>query len=77
MYINMAEQVAILTIHQKDSLEGQMYAPYGYFNPVLDANANWIITEQEINESVYPVHEWVKDLPLTDWVGPYVPPVNE
>ena len=70
----MAEQVAILTINQKDSLDGQLVCPDVYFNPTLDANVDWFISVQEIDNSIYPEHDWIKDLTLSDYMGPYVPP---
>ena len=69
----MEQLVAILTIHQKDSLVGQMVCPDGYFNPILDVNENWFISQEEINNSIYAEHEWIKDLPLSVYAGPYVP----
>jgi hypothetical protein len=70
----MSQKVAILTINQKDSLVGQLVCPDVYFNPTLDANVNWFISDEEITSSIYPEHEWVKDLTLSDYVGPYMPP---
>ena len=70
----MVEQVAILTINQKDSLLGQLVCPDVYFNPTLDANVNWFISDEEITGSIYPEHDWIKDLTLSDYVGPYNPP---
>jgi hypothetical protein len=70
----MEELVAILTVHQKDSLIGQLVAPDWYFNPLQDANENWFISSEEIDSSIYAEHEWVKDLTLSIYVGPYVPP---
>ncbi len=64
--------VAKLTIHQKDSLVGQLIQPDWYFGPAIDGDGDWIITQIEINASIYPEHEWVKDLELSEWV----PPVN-
>ena len=70
----MSELVAILTINQKDSLEGQLVCPDVYFNPTLDANQDWFISQEEIDTSIYPEHEWIKDLTLSPYVGPYTPP---
>ena len=70
----MEQLVAILTIHQKDSLVGQLVCPDVYFNPTLDVNQDWFISSQEIDNSIYPEHEWVKDLTLSVYPGPYVPP---
>lgn len=64
--------VGKLTEEQKLLLEGEMVAVHWYFNPVLDGNTppNWVISLQEINGSIYPQNEWVKDLPLIEWVAP-------
>lgn len=64
------ELVAKITIEQKDSLIGQLVQPSLYFNPVQDCDGNWIISEQEINDSIYPEHIWVKDLPKIEWCAP-------
>jgi len=56
--------VALLTIEEKDSLVGQLYAPDSYFNPIQDINNNWIISLGEVNQCVNPEFMWVKELPL-------------
>jgi hypothetical protein len=62
------ELVAPLTINQKDSLIDQLVQPNWYFNPILSGGTEpWIISEQEINDSVYPDHIWIKDLPLVEY----------
>lgn len=69
----MEQLVAILTVNQKDSLVGQLVCPDNYFNPTLDVNENWFISSQEIDNSIYPEHDWIKDLTLSPYAGPYVP----
>lgn len=71
----MAQLVALLTINQKDSLEGQLVSPDGYFNPERDINSDWFISQEEIENSVFPEHDWIKDLVLTEYAGPYPVPV--
>lgn len=66
-------QVAIISPEQYDIVVGQMYNNDSYFNPVMDCNADWIISEQEINQCVNPDFDWIKNLPLIDWCGPYIP----
>ena len=39
--------IAILTQQQKDILIGKTYDGTCYFNPILDLNDNFIISEQE------------------------------
>lgn len=56
--------VGLLTVEQKDLLIGQMYAPDSYFNPIQDANDNWIISVEEMEYCVNPEFMWVKDLEL-------------
>ena len=57
--------IAIITTEQKDSLIGQTYDGVCYFNPIQDLNDNWIISEQEINQSSL---QWLKDLPLSEYL---------
>lgn len=70
----MNEFIAILTTHQKDSLIGELVCEDVFFNPSLDVAENWFISSEEIQTSIYPQHEWVKDLVLVPYTGPYVPP---
>ena len=56
--------IAILTIEQKNSLIGQTYDGVCYFNPIQDLNNNWIISEQEVNQSSL---QWLRDLPLSEY----------
>jgi hypothetical protein len=63
------ELVALLTETQKNELVGQLYAPDSYFNPIQDADGNWIISTQEQEFCTNPEFLWVKDLPLI----PYKP----
>jgi len=56
--------VGLLTVEQKDLLVGQLYAPYSYYNPIQDIDNNWIISVEEIEQTITPEFMWVKDLPL-------------
>lgn len=67
------EKVAIITELQADELRLQLIQPEWYFNPILDCNDNWIITEQEIQASIYSENDWIKSLPLIDWCKPFFP----
>jgi hypothetical protein len=60
-------KVGILTIEQKDSLVEQLYAPDSYFNPIQDAQDNWVISVEEMNECINPDYLWVKDLELIEY----------
>jgi len=56
--------VGLLTIEQKNDIFEMLYAPDSYFNPIQDADDNWIISIQEIEFCVVEQFQWVKELPL-------------
>lgn len=60
--------VGLLTVEQKDSLVGQLYAPDSYFNPVQDANDNWIISIEEIENNENPTFDWLLNLEMIIFV---------
>ena len=67
-------KVRQLTIEQKDLLVGQTYDGVQFFNPTLDANGNWFISNEEVNNCTHVgVNEWIHDLPEID----YNPVVSE
>jgi hypothetical protein len=53
-----------LTTEQKEDLIGQTYDGLQYFNPTLDADGNWFISIEEVNQCINELFQWVKDLPL-------------
>lgn len=57
--------IAILTTEQKDLLIGQTFDGVQFFNPIQDLNNNWVLSEQEINQSSL---QWLKDLQLTEYL---------
>ena len=67
--------VGLLTETQKDELVGQMYAPDSYFNPIQDANDNWVISIEEMEYCVNPEFMWVKDLELIPYEQKIVPSI--
>jgi hypothetical protein len=68
-------QVGLLTEVQKDELVGQLYAPDSYFNPIQDADDNWVISTQEMEQCVEAQLAWVKNLPLIEWNPKPTPPI--
>lgn len=71
--------VGLLTEVQKDELVGQWFAPDSYFNPIQDADDNWVISTQEMDQCVNPDVMWVKDLELIAYKpkpSPPFPPIN-
>ena len=61
-------KVRQLTIEQKDLLVGQTYDEVQFFNPTLDANGNWFISNEEVDNCTHGgVTEWIHDLPEIDY----------
>jgi hypothetical protein len=63
-------QVHILTYEEAQSLIGVQFIPDNYFNPIQDADGNWIISTEEVQQCSI---EWVKLLPLITY-KPITPP---
>jgi hypothetical protein len=60
-------EVYKITIEQKEALIGQTYDDVQYFNPMLDADNNWFISIEEVNNCTNESFQWVKDLPLIEY----------
>lgn len=68
-------QVGLLTEVQKNELIGQWYDEDSYFNPIQDADDNWIISVEEIDQCINPDLMWVKNLFLIKYKPkPVTPP---
>ena len=59
-------KVRQLTLEQKNILVGKVWGYQGqFFNPQLDANGNWFISNEEVNGCTHQgAHEWIHNLPL-------------
>jgi predicted DNA-binding transcriptional regulator len=66
--------VGLLTELQKDELIGQLYAPDSYYNPITDISENWVISIEEIEQTVTPEFLWVKDLEMIPYEPKPTPP---
>jgi hypothetical protein len=62
----------LLTIEQKDLLVGQSFAPASILNPVQDANGDWFISPQEVDQCINTQFLWIKDLTTKE----YIPPIH-
>jgi hypothetical protein len=56
--------VYLLTPEQAEQLRGTLYATDSYFNPIQDADGNWIISVEEVSTSTI---DWVKELPAIEY----------
>ena len=56
-------KVRQLTQEQKDQLIGQTYDGVQFFNPTLDADGTWFISNEEVNGCTHEgVNEWIHEL---------------
>lgn len=69
--------VGLLTELQKNDLVGQLYAPDSYFNPIITADNQWVISIEEMEQCVNPDFLWVKDLDMTPYNPVPTPPPFE
>jgi hypothetical protein len=58
-------KVYLLTEEQAALLIGLEFIPDNYFNPIKDANNNFIISIEEVEQCSI---EWVKNLELIDYL---------
>ena len=56
--------VYLLTNEQADSIRGVEFILDNLFNPILDADGNYIISQEEVNQTTI---EWVKELPQIEY----------
>jgi hypothetical protein len=61
-------KVGLLTQEQKNLLEGVVYSPSGYFNPIQDGLNRWVISKEEIDSCNSSNLSWLKELELVDYV---------
>ena len=54
-----------LTQEQAQELTGVQYVPDMTFNPIEDANGNWVISGEEVNLTSI---DWVKQLPKIEYI---------
>lgn len=67
-------KVRQITTEQKDLLIGQKWNEDAFFNPLLDADGNWFISNEEVNGCTHEgVNEWIHELVEID----YNPIINE
>jgi hypothetical protein len=58
-------EVYQLTPEQAEQLRGIQYVADMTFNPIQDANDNWIISSEEVSSTTI---DWVKKLPAIEFI---------
>lgn len=60
----LSNYCGLLTVEQAQSLQGQTWQPDSYFNPIQDADGNWIVSVEEIAYCSNPDYLWIKELDM-------------
>ena len=60
-------KVGLLDQEEKEAIEGKQYAKGRYFTPFQDADGNWVLHLEQINNNKNIDFWWVKHLPLIDY----------
>jgi hypothetical protein len=58
-------EVYQLTPEQAEQLRGVHYVTDMTFNPIRDANGNWVISNEEVSSTTI---DWVKQLPKIEYI---------
>lgn len=59
-------KVRKLTVEEKALLEGKTYDGVCFFNPTLDADGNWFISNEEVAYCTQAEFAWIAQLPEID-----------
>jgi len=60
-------QVHLINLEQANDIRGKEYSHNRFYSPIEDANANWIIGQEEVVDCENEDLIWVKELPLIDY----------
>ena len=62
----------ILTIEQKDEIQGQYYAPFEIFNCVQDIDGIWFtfLTDDDKRKIIGSQYEWLLSCPQGEYIAP-------
>jgi hypothetical protein len=71
-------EVILLTLEQKDQIQGQKFTIDSYFLPVEDEDGNWVISTIEQDLCTHPELQWIKKCPRIEYKPKSIPmPENE
>jgi hypothetical protein len=66
----------ILTIQEKESIQGKEYAPYQFFNCVQDIDGVWFtfLTDEDKVIIAATEYSWLLECPQGEYIAPVPPP---
>lgn len=60
--------VGLLTLDQKNEIFEMLFDEDSFFNPIQDNDDNWVISTEEIEFCTVEEFQWVKQLPLIEYI---------
>jgi hypothetical protein len=60
-------EVILLTLEQKDQIQGQKFTIDSYFLPVEDEDGNWVVSTIEQENCTHPDFQWIKKCPRIEY----------
>jgi hypothetical protein len=66
-------EVILLTLDQKEQIEGKKFTIDSYFLPIEDEDGNWIISTIEQDLCTHPDFQWIKQCPKIEYKPKPIP----
>ena len=60
-------EVILLTLDQKDQIQGQKFTIDSYFLPIEDEDGNWVVSSIEQELCTHPDFQWIKQCPKIEY----------
>ena len=60
-------EVILLTLEQKDQIQGQKFTIDSYFLPIEDEDGNWVVSSIEQELCTHPDFQWIKQCPKIEY----------
>jgi hypothetical protein len=60
-------EVILLTLEQKEQIEGKKFTIDSYFLPIEDEDGNWVISTIEQDLCTHPDFQWIKQCPRIEY----------
>jgi hypothetical protein len=66
-------EVILLTLEQKDQIQGQKFTIDSYFLPIQDEDNNWVVSTIEQDLCTHPDFQWIKQCPKIEYKPKPIP----
>ena len=60
-------EVVLLTLEQKEQIEGRKFTTDSYFLPIEDEDGNWVVSTIEQDLCTNPDFDWIKQCPRIEY----------